>query len=345
MQKRINFLRHIHYFRGFAIVNIVFVHTLYVPSSLQDYPGAAFIDVFREVAFHASTIYFLFISGFLFFHLSGNFNINVYYKKKFLNVILPYSILTILIVISENFSSIVQSEIPKYYYIKKIIWSLFYGKAKFQYWYIPFISLVFIVSPLLLKIPKNTFKNIVLFSLLMPLFGTRTGITISIWQYAYFFPIYMLGIFAAMNYDSFISAIKNEQKKLIIIAITSTIILVFLHQNNLKFRMINISEAVYYIQKLSICFLCINILAYYEEKKIILLDYLAKYSFAIYFTHTMVSSKYIVKIYNQYFFQELPGLIVPLSILYSIAIIFSSLLVCMIAKKILGKHSRYFVGA
>ena len=160
MQTKKKFLRHIHYFRGFAILNIVFIHTWYSPALYVGSNSNAVIDVTRAVTFHSSTIYFLFISGFLFFYLSTNFNLVKYYKNKLLNVISPYIFLTIAILIFENYNSIIQYELDLIRFSKKLVWTLIRGNVKIQYWYIPFISLVFVVSPLFLKIPKKVFKKL-----------------------------------------------------------------------------------------------------------------------------------------------------------------------------------------
>jgi len=84
------FLKHIHYFRAFAIINIVIVHTWHSPSSFSAASSA--VDIIRKVLFHSSTIYFVFISGFLFYYLSQKFDIAKYYKSKLFNISIPVSI-------------------------------------------------------------------------------------------------------------------------------------------------------------------------------------------------------------------------------------------------------------
>jgi surface polysaccharide O-acyltransferase-like enzyme len=61
------------------------------------------------------------------------------------------------------------------------------GTAQTQFWYIPFIAVVFLVSPLLLNINFSG-VGIVLIALI-PLLGTRTGTEITFWQFAYFSPV------------------------------------------------------------------------------------------------------------------------------------------------------------
>lgn len=345
MQTKKKFLKHIHYFRGFAILNIVFIHTWYSPALYVGSNSNAVIDVTRAVTFHSSTIYFLFISGFLFFYLSTNFNLVKYYKNKLLNVISPYIFLTIAILIFENYNSIIQYELDLIRFSKKLVWTLIRGNVKVQYWYIPFISLVFVISPLFLKIPKKVFKKLVIITCLLPLFGTRTETKVSILQYIYFFPIYLLGIYAAMDYDVFIAGIKKRRNLLLILSTLTTILLVFIHDKTFQFGWVDIIQSIYYIQKISICFLMLLLLIKLEKMEITLLNYLATYSFAIYFTHTLVHNGYTIRLYDLLFFHKFPYLIIPLSVVYAITITLKTLFICMIVKRLLGKHSRILIGA
>lgn len=345
MQPKNKFIKHIHYFRAFAIINIVFVHIWYIPLKYQDYPGLMFINITREVAFHDSAIYFIFVSGFLFYYLSPKFELIKYYKSKLFNVIFPYIFLTSLIILFDKTILIVHHEYTIFDLFKKIGWSLLHGSARIQYWYIPFIFLVFLVSPILLKVPKNIFHKVVMVGCLLPLLGTRTGTQISFLQYIYFFPIYLLGIYVAMDYSNFILLIRRKKSVLIFISIVSSILLIFLRGKSYHIGWFNITESLYYIQKISICFLSIIILIKLENKEIAWLDYFATYSFAIYFTHTLVGNSFIMSWYYHHVFSKSPGLIVPLSIFFVVTIAFTTLLICLIIKKILGKRSRYFIGA
>jgi len=344
MPSEITFLKHIHYFRAFAIINIVIIHIWHIPSKYQDYPGVGFINIVRDVAFHDSTIYFIYISGFLFYHLSPKFELAKYYKSKLLNVILPFILISTFLILLKNARLFVQHEDPLINFFKYLVETLLHGSAQIQYWYIPFIFIIFLVSPLLLKIPKNIFRKIIFFACLLPLLGTRTETTISFLQYVYFFPIYLLGMYVAMDYSNFILLIKKQKNALILILVISSIALISFHGEPYYIGFINITESLYYIQKIAICFLSIMYLMKLENKEIPLLDYFATYSFAIYFTHTMIGNTVIKYWYYSYVFEKIPELIVLYSIIYVITVSFATLLICLIIKKLLGKRSRYFIG-
>lgn len=339
------FLKHIHYFRAFAIINIVIVHLWHIPSAYQDHHGVELVNTVREVAFHDSTIYFLFISGFLFYYLSPRFELIKYYRNKLFNVISPYLIIASSIVLINQLPVVTGREESLLQFFKYLGRSLLNGSAQIQYWYIPFISLVFLISPFLLKIPATVFQRIVLLGCLSPLLGLRTDTSITVYQYLYFFPIYLLGIYSAMDYSNVVAFIKEYKNRLIFLLVITTGLLIFLHGKPYYLGFVNITESLYYIQKVSICFLATLFLMKLENKEIVLLDLFATYSFAIYFMHTLVGDNFIKIWYYHQVFAKLPGLIFPLSFFYVATMCFITLFVCMLLKRVLGKQSRYFIGA
>ena len=86
------FLHYIHYFRGIAILFIVGLHACI---SLK-WGEAILQRKLAWVLFNNGTILFVFISGYLFYHLSKDkFDYFEYLKKKFLYVIFPYLIVSV----------------------------------------------------------------------------------------------------------------------------------------------------------------------------------------------------------------------------------------------------------
>ncbi len=82
-------LNYINVFRGLAILLIVVGHTMQIGNS-----GTWLNNIAFEI-FTGGTALFIFISGFLFQHLSDKFEYKTYLKKKWTNVILPYIITAI----------------------------------------------------------------------------------------------------------------------------------------------------------------------------------------------------------------------------------------------------------
>jgi peptidoglycan/LPS O-acetylase OafA/YrhL len=344
MSGETRFLQQIHYFRAFAIVNIVFAHAWGIPEVYKEVQNTAFEGIYiaRAIIFHGSTLYFLLISGFLFYYLSPKFSLKRYYRNKLFNVIAPYICMTslVLIVLTDAFIPPASTLFDSF---KKIIEVFICGKAQTQYWYMPFIALIFVISPLLLKIPKKIFFKITVIASLLPLLGSRTGINVSVGQYLYFFPVYLQGMCIAMDYSGFIALINRRKKAFIAVAILSSIGLLCLQGKGYYVSLINITESLYYLQKLSIAFLIMIAFEKLEHKNIPLLNNLATYSFAIFFTHLLIGNSYVKK-YYYHLFADSPFLIYPASIVYVVIVVCATLFICMGIKKILGKQSRYLIG-
>ena len=77
-------LNYINVFRGLAILLIIAGHTMQFGSA-----GSLVNKVSVEI-FTGGTALFIFISGFLFQHLSGKYEFKNYMKKKWTNVVMPY---------------------------------------------------------------------------------------------------------------------------------------------------------------------------------------------------------------------------------------------------------------
>ncbi len=144
------FLWSFHYFRAFAILNIVVLHLWVLPNNGSSL--VRFQMVFKELIFHSSTLYFLFISGFLVMHLKEKLTWKRFYLAKFRNVLLPYLIISIaLIVLYAVLGS--EKQIIDRAFLSNSMLALIYGKVNFHLWYIPFIIPIFLLTPFLLKIP------------------------------------------------------------------------------------------------------------------------------------------------------------------------------------------------
>lgn len=84
-------LPHLHNFRGLAIIFIVATHCI----SIFDWASAPLLrDVLGRVVANG-TVFFLFIAGYLFHHLSSGFRAIPYWRNKLRFVVLPYVIVSI----------------------------------------------------------------------------------------------------------------------------------------------------------------------------------------------------------------------------------------------------------
>ena len=84
------FLRYVHNFRAVAIVIIVAGHAVV---TLGRDAQPAQMDFLLDLLDNG-TVLFVFIAGFLFEHLSRKFEYRSYLRKKLLNVIVPYLLIS-----------------------------------------------------------------------------------------------------------------------------------------------------------------------------------------------------------------------------------------------------------
>lgn len=341
------------YFRGVAILFIVAGHSF----------GPWTIDRFGEKVLAnlitGGTALFVFISGFFFHYI---FYEKFYYKefleKKAKNVFLPYSILSIIGIVYYMYSL---DPLPyaddlgidkhgswiKYFEIGAIyLWT---GRIATAYWYVPFILIIFTLSPLFIRYIKlsTVYRNYTFLILLFAaMFIHRPAGNLSpLHSVLYFMPIYMLGIICSIHRDTVIDCIKGKSMiiGLVVLFLSVTQVLFFeghgnFHKNEI-FSYGGIDIMI--IQKIAMCFFFLSILQKYENSNIPVLKLLASSSFAIFFIHP-----WILEIFSKTgvisFLKFLPEMgtfliTVPLALI-------SSLLVAYITKLVLKKNSRYVVG-
>lgn len=337
------FLQHIHYFRGFAIINIVMIHLLfpYLGEHVKLFktPG-----VIVDLLFLDSTLYFVLISGFLFSYLAHKIRVKSFYEVKIKNVVLPYIIITFLVTLFKNRSLVTGLDIAEL--LEVFLKNVLLGSVLVPYWYIPFITIVFFVSPFFLSIREHTFRNITLVALFLPLLGTRPGIVITPVHFIYYVPVYMLGMLIARNYEAVLDLVDRYKVLLYILILGSSLpaaYLLWLPEDSFAIQG-NLIHSLFYMQKMSISLLLLRFLKQFDEKKINWLDYLAVYSFSIYFLHTIV--QYGVQ--KLMYYPVLRPYIDQAPILYilfvGILILFITLFISIGLKKILGKYSRMLIG-
>lgn len=201
-KKSASFDRGIHYFRAFAILFIMLLH--FTP----EHPVLMRLD---DTFFSASSYFFVFISGYLFYYLtksfeaewsfrpircrivSGKFSTLTYYRKKLLNILLPYAIISSVIYLYyylASDTSYLTPAVPGA--LKDFLHRLLVGDVQQPYWYIAFISKVFLISPLLLYLPKKWFCTLTAASCILPFLVAREQSHL-----LYFLPMYLIGMWYA----------------------------------------------------------------------------------------------------------------------------------------------------
>jgi fucose 4-O-acetylase-like acetyltransferase len=207
------------YLRGIAILMIVAGHAL----------GTWQIDTIWEKTIvnlvSGGTVLFVFISGFFFHHIFyTQFRLTSFLSKKIQNVFLPYLLLSTL-----GFTYFALSSAPFPFleyllpegiqngqdYFTAYFSYLWTGRIMWAYWYIPFIMLIFILSPVFIsyiKLPM-IFRLSIMASLLLvsAFFIHRPVLGLSpIHSLLYFIPVYLLGINCSVNRLQFETLINGK---------------------------------------------------------------------------------------------------------------------------------------
>ncbi len=187
-----------HALRGFAILCILLMH-------VQSKFG---FHRWTQAFFSASTIYFLFISGYLcqYLHLRRPDPPGAYYRKKLLNVLLPYVAMTVATAVLVRATGEPRPDFlaPAEFTAGNMPRILLFGWAQPQYWYIPFVTVLFAVSPALVRAKDRTLVWIsALAFALMLVFPSRAGWKITpeakaiLCKFTYFSFYYLAGFLFA----------------------------------------------------------------------------------------------------------------------------------------------------
>jgi len=290
--KKTKILNYINVFRGLAILLIVAGHTMQFGDA-----GSLAKRISVEV-FAGGTALFIFISGFLFQHLSGKYEFKNYMKKKWTNVILPYFITAVpgilfCFLFPIRYGNAFDGLNP----LIQIPIMLSVGRVhNTPAWFIPMIFLFFLSSYALLKLEKKG----VLYKFLPVLFlitifsprqdvdyNTTLGLSYSAKYFAYlkyvfagyvhFFSMYVFGMYCSYNKEIIDKFYNLRWLFIALMLITAGLNIHYTYNGT--------------ISKIFLTILTLAYLKHYDEWLIAhnglnkVLDFIAKYSFGIFFVH------------------------------------------------------------
>lgn len=308
MSRSKNFLNYINIFRGLAILLIIAGHTM------QFGDNSSLIHKINCEVVCGGTALFIFISGFLFQHLSAKFEYKNYLWKKWTNVILPYFITSFVgIGFCFMYPQIYGNSFDGLNSLVQIPMFLTTGRIhNTPTWFIPMIVLFFFCSWGLLKLEKKgwLYKLLPLMFFITIVYPRVDVDYNSIMNLSYiqkylacigyifngfihFFSLYVFGMFCS-KYKEVIDMFYSKRLVLWVIMICLSGLDIYLNYHN--------TYTNFTISKTILTMLILGYLKHYDEwimKKELLnkaLDITAKYSFGLFFVHW-----YWFFIYNQIF--------------------------------------------
>ena len=302
--KKTKILNYINVFRGLAILLIVAGHTMQF-GEINSLTQRISVEVFA-----GGTALFIFISGFLFQHLSGKYEFKNYMSKKWTNVILPYLWTAIPgILFCFLFPTRYGNALDGLNPFLQIPMMLSVGRIhNTPAWFIPMIILFFFSSWCLLKLEKKgLLYKIMPLMFLVTIFYPRSDVDYNsvmnlsysakyfaylkyvFMGYIHFFSMYVFGMFCSKNKE-IIDKFWNWRWAFIFLMILTSIANVY--------SSINLDWSNGTISKIFLTIVVLAYLKHYDEwilskeKLNKSLDIIAKYSFGIFFIHWYVFFAY-----------------------------------------------------
>ncbi|MGR2768000.1 acyltransferase family protein [Photobacterium ganghwense] len=347
------YLKSLNWFRGIAIIFVVLTHVY--PISFSDDTAYVVFSVFNN-----GTFYFVFIAGYLFWHLKDRFEYKTYLRKKIDFVVLPYifvylSVL-ILVSIASNFY-----ELPWVVNILEplkqegIVWHMLVGGKgpNPPMWFIPMICIFFIMSSWIYKLSESKiFYFVFIVSLSFSVFSFRGPENIyPVYSFFHYLGVYLFGIACKKNerviFDK-ASVMVTPMLVLYLIFTYVDVVTGFGAEKHVFFSIpTDISDIIVNYNQASKVFGALFFLSLFfliekknEKADFKILNTLAEYSFGIFFIHwywILVTREITKRLeFTQYNGIEFYIMVI---LTFSMSIISIKLL-----KRITGKKSRQFCG-
>lgn len=345
------FLNSINYFRGIAIFIIVAAHS-YSIANWNVYKDPTLFEQFFYALNLNGSVFFLFISGFLYNHIFyPKFNYKKFMVKKIKYVLVPYLVCSIIpilyaVFIDSKGSFLLDSLADKP--LLAILWFLGTGRAVYAYWYIPMIMLIFTISPIINILIKSkylsyTILGLILISMIVhrPLHNMNP-----IHSLVYFIPVYLLGIYSSIHQKKIYAFLESNKVKISILMLAIALgliqVLIYNISGNFSkdFWSITVPD-INLLQKILLCFLLMSFLDNYENTDIAAMKKTAETSFAIYFIHPFLLKPLtrFIRSLELGFQGNLFTLILATFLVVIIAMAIAHLL-----KFLLKRNSRYIIG-
>lgn len=319
------------------------------------WPQSSTFNNILTFALNSSTILFVFISGFLFQHLhEENLNLRSYWSKKILYVLCPYALVSIPALIDKLFFEGDTIWMTPFYkslsYLGKSLFLLATGKHSGPFYFIPMISLIFLLGPLLFYFQKQrAFQWIAPILVLLGMFTFSYGYYASLAEsLLYFLPVYLFGMWASRNKD-WVLSLSTRWLVLLVIAYATIFTLELtgiLHPQHLEFfepqptfftPIFNLSKL-----KVMISAIILLVLFYRYGQSNYILHRLGNYSFGIYFIHIYFINA-AEKIFDYLQLSRDQGIFGYFAFL--IFVISASAFVVYTVKRVFPRSSRLLVGS
>ena len=331
------FLGYIHTFRAIAIYFIVAMHCI----DAFDWENSRVLERILRISISNGTVLLIFIAGYLFQHLSFRYKYKKYLITKVRNVITPYLLTSIPAILL--FTLVLKRETVWEGFYNDPIWLqviYFYitGLHLAPFWFIPVITIFYLVSPGLFFAGRSKFFYYVLPVFVLVSCFVGRGESSPFISFVHFFSVYSLGMFFS-RYKDFLNNWLCKTS-IIFCTILATLVVWICEYNytNTTYTYFN------FLQKLVLCIVILGVLIRLDEKASCYYIYLvADASFGIFFVHSYVLT--LGKIVAQKTFSTLPQGSLWAYLLVTIITLFVCTAFIHSIKAVFGSRSRLLVGS
>jgi len=330
------------YFRGMSIVLIVLGHSM-IGDFKYDYTV-----IYNFIS--GSAAYFVFISGFLFqWLMNANYSYQTFLVRKYRNLIVPYLVCSTPVL----FYMLIWNQIPPLLgdvgRFDGTLLAFITGRHMIAYWFIPFITVIFMLTPVHLwfSVQKTAIQLLLLsVTFIVSLLLHRSiGMVNTLHNFVYFLPIFWLGIFAALHKNAMVRWAKYwwifALLGLASLYYHSYVDLIYGSYAKPPFMFIGIDFML--VQKTAFIVTAIVLSDWFERLEMPRLVWLAHISFPIYFLH----GYFIFVFYKIGLVEALVGHTgnAMMASIVHIALVFSLTIgLVVILKRTLGSRSRLLLG-
>lgn len=342
---RRDFLADIHYFRAFAIVAIVLGHCVTATSFTE----GSTVDAWIRIVFRNGTVFFVFIAGLLFQHLSAGFSYRKYLTTKLKRVVVPYIVISIPILVLT-----LTRQVPEPAWIEaspygdlsgpvKVLFYLVSGAHLRQLWFIPMICLFYLAAPAWVWIDRNRWGYwlivpTIALSLLLPRDGWDDEDFHILRRFGHFVSVYLMGMAFSRHRELALRWVGRIWPLLLAVVVVSAAAQ-FLNWPG--------DRAWNYPQKVSLCFLLSYALSRIAPRVPVrtgkALARLADDSFAIYFLHDYAILFCVGELVRGSGSSPFTGLMGFIGL--STATLFLTIGTVVLLRRTLGERSRWLIGA
>lgn len=356
-------IAYIEQFRALAIIMIVCGHTFALAwthfANEDPTAGVALLNVVPSLI-NSGTAYFVFISGFLYRQVFyGRMAFGAFMRRKALFVGLPYLVIATPVALAEiahgTFTTVSFKDgvaYPHSAFVDLVV-LMASGRMVNAYWYIPFVFLLFLASPVFdrfIRLGGARRFAVVALAFLLALWAHRPVDNLNPFHsLVYFANIYMFGMLFCEYRDRIVAVVSRPPAVLalacLILAVAAVQALVLDDTSNIERAAgdgwLPLGFDLMLVQKYVGFFLFCGLFARWGGHASGPLSYLARNSFGLYFVHAIVIAVMM----------RLPAALSPHSgdpmldlALYAGFVIAVSLAVVALVKQASGRYSRYIIG-